>query len=104
MRLVRPAAAALAQEALELARDDVARREALRIRRLLLLGRGALEPLDERLHVRVGLDGAIDLALVLARGLLELARVHSDADDALELAHQRERTLRVGRDGDVVGD
>ena len=71
------------------------------IARLLLLG-GLLEALDEGLHVGVALDGERDLALVVGGGGLELARVDRDADEALELAHQRERGLRVGGGGDVV--
>src|SRR3954449_9722299 len=52
--LTRPA---LAQEALELARQDVAGGQVLGTHLLLLLGRRALEALDERLHVGVALDG-----------------------------------------------
>src|SRR5512132_3715747 len=86
---------ALAQEALELARDAVAAGEVLRAHaRLLLLG-GLLEALDEGLHVGVALDGQRDLALVVGGGGLELARVDRDADQALELSHQRKRGLRV---------
>ena len=94
--------AALAQEALELARQQVARRELGRVRRGLLLVGGALEPLDEGLHVRVHLDRAGDLALVVDRAGLELGGVDGDADQRLELAQQRERALRVRHDRDVV--
>ena len=67
----RPAGAALAQEALELAREDVAGREVALAAGLLLVG-GALEALDERLHLRVELDGAGDLAVVVGGGGLEV--------------------------------
>src|SRR3954454_12724786 len=91
--------AALAQELLEVARECVARGELLGVELLfgllLLLVRG-LEPLDEGLDVRVGLHGRVHLALVVAGGLLERRGVDGDADERLELAHERERGLRVG--------
>ena len=96
--------AALAQEALELAREHVAGRERARVGAARLLVGGALEPLDERLHVRVELDGAGDLALVVGRGVLEVGRVDGHADERLQPAQQRERALRVRRDRDVVRD
>ena len=92
------------QEALELARQQVARRELGGVGRGLLLVGGALEPLDEGLHVRVHLDGARDLALVVDGGRLELGGVDVHADQRLELAQQRERALRVRHDRDVVRD
>ena len=69
----------------------------------LLGSRRLLEPLDERLHVGIALHGRVDLALVVGRGVFELGGVDRDPDQALELADQRERGLRVGCGGDVVG-
>ena len=65
-------------------------------------GRGLLEALDEGLHVGVALRPRGHLALVVAGGRLELAGVDGHADERLELAHERERGLRVRRGGDVV--
>src|SRR4051812_19533801 len=90
-------AAALAQEALELAREDVAARQLLRIGVALLLVGRPLEPLDEGLDVGVEVDGAGDLAVVVARRLLEVGRVDRDADQRLEPAQDRQRVLRVRR-------
>ena len=92
---------ALAQEALELAailspEDVSARRE-----RRLVVGR-RLQALDERLDVGIALHGEVDLALVVAGSLLELGGVHRDADQALQLADQRQRRLRVRGGGDVM--
>ena len=92
---VRPAPA-LAQEALELAGEHVAGGEVVGVRLLLLLGGGALEALDERLHVGVGLDGAVDLALVLAGGRLELGGVDGDADDPSSLRTSASAPLGFG--------
>jgi hypothetical protein len=58
LALARGAAAALAQEALELTREHVARRKLRRVGAALLFVGRALELLDERLHVGVHLDGA----------------------------------------------
>ena len=68
---------------------------------LLLVGR-PLELLHERLDLRVHLDRARDLALVLAGGVLELGRVDRDPDEALQPPQQRQRALRVRHDRDVV--
>src|SRR3954453_10620354 len=57
--------AALAQEALELAREHVAAGQPVRIGRALFLVGRLLEALDEGLHLGVHLDGARDLALVV---------------------------------------
>src|SRR5829696_2158178 len=86
---------ALAQEALELAGQDVARGQVLGPQRRLLLLGGRLQALDEGLHVRVALDGQRDLALVVPGRGLQLAGVDRHAYEALELAHQREGCLGV---------
>src|SRR3954451_2499608 len=67
--------AALAQEALELAGQDGAGGQPARVRAGVLPVGVALQPLDERLHVGVELDGARDLPLVVAGRVLELGRV-----------------------------
>ena len=61
---------ALAQEPLELAREDVARREVARVGTARLLVGGALEALHEGLDVRVELDRLGHLRLVLDRGVV----------------------------------
>ena len=94
--------AALAQEALELAREHVAGRERARVGAAGLLVRGALQALHEGLHVGVELDGAGHLRLVLGRRVLEVRGVHGHADEGFEAPEQRERALRVRRDRDVV--
>ena len=70
---------------------------------VLALGR-LLEAFDERLDVGVALHRQPDLALVVGGGRLQLGDVDRDADQAFHAAHQRERRLRVGGGGDVVGD
>jgi DNA-binding Lrp family transcriptional regulator len=88
--------AALAQEALELARDGVATGEVLRAHlRLLLLGR-LLKALDEGLHVGVALHGERDLALVVDGRGLELARVDRDADEASSLRTRASAAFGLG--------
>ena len=94
---------ALAQEALEFAREHVAGGD-VRGRALLVALGGLLEALDERLDVGVALHGQADLALVVGGGRLELGDVDGDADQPFHAAHQRQRGLRVGGGGDVVGD
>ena len=90
--------AALAQEALELAGEHVARGQLGRVGARLLLVGGALEPLDERLHVRVHLDGARDLALVVGGGRLELgARRRSRRRALSSLRSSASARLRVRR-------
>ena len=94
--------AALAEEALELARQHVAGRERARVGAARLLVGGALEALDEGLDVRVELDRAGDLRSYSFAGVLEVGRVDGHADQRLQPAQQRQRALRVRRDRDVV--
>ena len=95
--------AALAQEALQIAGDRLAGGERPGLLVGLLAGR-LLEALDERLHVGVALHREADLALVVGGRRLELGGVDRDADEPLELAHERERRLGVRGRGDVVRD
>src|ERR1019366_4732277 len=95
--------AALAQEALELAGDAVPRRDVLVGVAALVLGE-LLEALDERLDVRIALHREPDLALVVDRTRPPFAYVDRNPDQALELAHERQRGLGVRRGRDVVRD
>ena len=72
-------------------------------RSLLALG-GLLEPFDERLDVGVALHGEADLALVVGRRRPRARRRRPRRRQAFEPAHERQRRLRVGGRGDVVGD
>src|SRR5947209_8030631 len=108
LRPSRPAAwsgrivpAALAQETLEVASDGLTGGQWTGLVVVILAGR-LLEPLHERLHIRVALDREVDLALVVGCCGLELAGVDRDTNQPLELAHERERRLRVRRRRDVV--
>src|SRR5436305_3259675 len=100
-RLEVAVAAALAQEALELAGDRVAAGDVARIEVGPVVVRGLFETLDERLHVGVALYREVHLALVFAGAPLELGRIDRDSDQTLELADQRQRSLRIRRGGDV---
>jgi len=93
--------AALAQEALEIAGDRVARRKWSGLV-AQLVGRRLFEALDERLDIGVALHGEVDLAVVVGGGRFEVARVDRDLHQALQLADQGERRLWVGGGGDVV--
>src|SRR5437588_10553894 len=81
-------AAPLPEEPLQVTRDRVARGK--RPLGVLLAAGRLLEALDERLHLGVALDGDVDLALVVGGRRLELGGIDGNADEALELAHERE--------------
>src|SRR3954470_9030246 len=70
--------AALAQEALKFPGEHVAGGHVL-LGRAGVVGRRLLEALDEGLHLGVGLNRGLDLALVLGRGALEVGCVDGDA-------------------------
>ena len=102
LRRRRAVLAPLAQEPLQVAGDRLARRQ--RDLFVGIAGGRLLEPLDERLHVGIALHGDVDLALVVGGRGLEFGGVDRHPDEPLELAHQRERRLRVRGRRDVVRD
>ena len=78
----------LAEEALQLLRQLVARGE--RAERRGLVAGARLELVHELLKARLGRDRARDLALEGVRGLLQLPGVHAHAAHQLEGPHQGE--------------
>ncbi len=95
-------ASPLTQETLEFARQGVAGGNLLGGGRGLGVGR-LLEPFDERLDVGVALHRQADLALVVGGRGLELGDVHRHPDQDFHAPQQRQRRLRVGGRGHVVG-
>ena len=93
---------AIAQEALELARDRVARRQVAE--RDLGVVELLLEALDERPHLGLGRDRFVEAPLVLDARLLEPAELERHSEERLDPPDQLSNSLRLYLRSEAVED